>query len=163
MITAWRIVPLNWADTAFDGEGARLYGGRWNSPGQAAVYLADSRALAALEVLVHLNPSMTALKYQMIEVSFPNALVHKVDLEPLAAAIASPSVSPPTQHAGDAWLTEARAPVLQVASSIITKEPNYVLNPKHPKFARIKIGNSKPFAFDPRLLANTSQSAFSSK
>lgn len=152
MITAWRIVPLSWADTAFDGEGARLYGGRWNSPGQAAVYLADSRALAALEVLVHLNPTMTALKYQMIEVSFPKTLVQTIDIEPLGTALASPSLHPATQHAGDTWLTEAHAPVLQVTSSIITEEPNYVLNPKHPKFDRITIGASKPFAFDPRLL-----------
>lgn len=152
MITAWRIVPLSWADTAFDGEGARLYGGRWNSPGQAAVYLADSRALAALEVLVHLNPAMTALKYQMIEVSFPKTLVQMIDIEPLGAALTSPSVHPATQHAGDAWLTEASTPVLQVTSSIITEEPNYVLNPKHPKFDHITIGASKPFAFDPRLL-----------
>ena len=152
MITAWRIVPQDWAHSAFDGEGARLYGGRWNSPGHAAVYLAASRALAALEVLVHLNPAMTALKYQMIEVSFPKTLVQEIDIEPLAAALISPCVQTATQHAGDAWLPEARAPVLQVSSSIITEEPNYVLNPKHPKFARIQIGASKPFAFDPRLL-----------
>lgn len=151
-MTAWRIVPTNWADTAFDGEGARLYGGRWNSPGHAAVYLADSRALAALEVLVHLNPAMTTLKYQMIEVSFPKALVQTIDIEPLAAALTSAAVQPATQHAGDAWLTEARSPVLQVISSIIPEEPNYVLNPRHPQFTRIKIGSSKPFAFDPLLL-----------
>jgi len=75
MMTAWRIVPEQWAATAFDGEGARLHGGRWNSPGKPAVYLADTRALAALEVLVHLNPAMAALRYQMIEVSFPPSLV----------------------------------------------------------------------------------------
>lgn len=155
MITAWRIVPQNWADTAFDGEGARLYGGRWNSPGHAAVYLADSRALAALEVLVHLNPAMAALRYQMIKVSFPAILVQQIDIEPLAEALASPSVLPATQHAGDAWLREAHTPVLQVHSSIISEEPNYVLNPKHPKFARIKIGATRRFAFDPRLLENT--------
>ena len=152
MITAWRIVPLNWADTAFDGVGARLYGGRWNSPGLAAVYLANSRALAALEVLVHLNPAMTALRYQMIEVSLPSSLVQQVDIAPLASALTSASVQSATQHAGDAWLTEARSPALQVTSSIITEEPNYVLNPKHPQFDRIKIGTSKPFAFDPRLI-----------
>jgi RES domain-containing protein len=152
MITAWRIVPQQWADSAFDGEGARLYGGRWNSPGKSAVYLADSRALAALEVLVHLNPAMAALRYQMIEVSFPSSLIQQIDSEPLAEALASPSVRPATQHTGDAWLSDAGSPVLQVTSSIISEEPNYVLNPKHPKFARIKIGEARPFAFDPRLL-----------
>jgi len=152
MITAWRIVPEQWAATAFDGEGARLNGGRWNSPGKPAVYLADTRALAALEVLVHLNPAMAALRYQMIEVSFPSSLVEVIDLAPLGAALTSPSVQPATQHAGDAWLNTATAPVLQVVSSIISEEPNYVLNPKHPKFAHIQIGAARPFAFDPRLL-----------
>lgn len=152
MITAWRIVPQQWAGSAFDGEGARLYGGRWNSPGRPAVYLADSRALAALEMLVHLNPAMAALCYQMIEVSFPASLVQQIDIEPLGAALVSPSVLPSTQHAGDAWLAEASAPVLQVYSSIISEEPNYVLNPKHPKFDRLKIGEARAFAFDPRLV-----------
>ncbi len=152
MITAWRIVPQQWVDTAFDGEGARLYGGRWNSPGQPAVYLADSRALAALEVLVHLNPALAALRYQMIEVFFPASLVQQIDIEPLAAALVSPCVLPATQHAGDAWLSDVGSPVLQVTSSIISEEPNYVLNPKHPKFTRLKISAARPFAFDPRLL-----------
>jgi RES domain-containing protein len=152
MITAWRIVPKNWVNTAFDGEGARLYGGRWNSPGLAAVYLADSRALAALEVIVHLNPAMAAQQYQIIEVSFPTRLVQEIDIQPLATALASPCVLPATQHAGDAWLTAARAPVLKVYSSIIAEEPNYVLNPKHPQFDHIKIGTARPFAFAPQLL-----------
>ena len=153
MITAWRIVPQQWVDTAFDGEGARLHGGRWNSPGKPAVYLADSRALAALEVLVHLNPAMATLRYQMIEVSFPASLVQQIDIDPLTEALTSPCVLPATQHAGDTWLTDAQAPVLQVYSSIISEEPNYVLNPRHPKFDRLTIGEAKPFAFDPRLLS----------
>ncbi|CAA6678667.1 MULTISPECIES: RES family NAD+ phosphorylase [unclassified Lentimonas] len=153
MITAWRIVPKNWAHTAFDGEGARLYGGRWNSQGRPAVYLADSRALAALEVLVHLNPSMVAQQYQMIEVTFPANLVQEIDITPLAAALASPSILPATQQAGDAWLTESSAPVLKVYSSIISEEPNYVLNPKHPEFARITIGDARPLALDPPLIS----------
>jgi len=154
MMTAWRIVPEQWAATAFDGEGARLHGGRWNSPGKPAVYLADTRALAALEVLVHLNPAMAALRYQMIEVSFPPSLVQSIDLAALGEALTSPSVQPATQHAGDAWLNEAAAPVLQVCSAIISEEPNYVLNPKHPNFSKIKIGAARPFAFNPRLIPN---------
>jgi RES domain-containing protein len=95
---------------------------------------------------------MTSLRYQMIEVSFPKSLVQTVDSELLATALASPCVRPATQHVGDAWLGEAGAPVLQVTSSIIIEEPNYVLNPKHPKFDHITIGASKPFTFDPRLM-----------
>ena len=54
-ITAWRIVRARFADSAFDGEGARRYGGRWNSRGTRMVYTAGSQALAALEMLVHLD------------------------------------------------------------------------------------------------------------
>ena len=155
-MTAGRIVPQNGVDSAFDGEGARLYGGRWNSPGRPAVYLADSRALAALEVLVHLNPAMASLQYQMIEVTFPASLVQAIDIQPLAAALGSPSVLPASQHAGDTWLAKASSPVLQIYSSIISEEPNYLLNPKHPKFDHIQIGDARTFAFDPRLLEYTS-------
>ena len=157
MITAWRIAPEQWAATAFDGEGARLHGGRWNSPGKSAVYLADTRALAALEMLVHLNPAIAALRYQMIEVSFPPSLVQSIDLAPLGDALTSPSVRPATQHAGDTWLNEAAAPVLQVASTVIPEEPNYLLNPKHPNFSEIKIGVARPFAVDPRLISKSDQ------
>jgi hypothetical protein len=106
-------------------------------------------------VLVHLNPALAALRYQMIEVSFPASLVQQIDIEPLAAALTSPCVLPATQHAGDAWLRKAHAPVLQVTSSIISEEPNYLLNPKHPKFGRIKIGAARLFAFDSRLLGES--------
>lgn len=63
MIRSWRLVQADYAAHAFDGEGARLYGGRWNSPGQCAVYTAGSLALAALEVLVHLKSRVTLSRY----------------------------------------------------------------------------------------------------
>ena len=42
MATGWRIVKSRYASTAFDGEGARLYGGRWNSSGTRMVYSLES-------------------------------------------------------------------------------------------------------------------------
>lgn len=152
MITAWRIVPEQRADSAFDGEGARLYGGRWNSPGHAAVYLAESRALAALETLVHLSPGPQRITYMLFEVSFAPALVTEIDLEPFGDAIRSTTILPGTRHAGDSWLARGSTPVLRVASAIIPEEANYLLNPAHPKFPRITIGPPRHFAFDPRLL-----------
>ena len=60
-------------------------------------------------------------------------------------------VSPRTQSVSAAWLARGAQPVLEVRSAIIPEEPNYLLNPRHPKFDRIKIGKAEPFAFDPRL------------
>lgn len=151
MITAWRIVQAHWADNAFDGEGARLYGGRWNREGFPVVYLADSRALAALETLVHAEGSQRTVRYARFAVSFPAQLVTTADLDNLHEALVSPMISPHTQAVGQAWLEAGAYPVLEVRSAIIPEEPNYLLNPRHPKFSAIKIGKSEPFAFDPRL------------
>ncbi|MFU8849220.1 MAG: RES family NAD+ phosphorylase [Opitutales bacterium] len=151
MLTAWRIVSRRWAETAFDGEGARLYGGRWNSPGRAVVYLADSRALAALESLVH-HPSLPDLSYVRFPVRFKAALVEEISTAGLEAYIQSTVVAPETQAVGDLWLRQGRKPVLKIPSAIIPEEFNYLLNPAHPKIDQIQIEAAEPFAFDPRLV-----------
>jgi RES domain-containing protein len=152
MITAWRIVQWQWAERAFDGEGARLYGGRWNPAGLPVVYLADTRALAALETLVHAEGSLRKVRYVRYPVTFPKQLVEIAEISEIRDKLSSLMVSPRTQAVGKAWLKRASQPVLEVRSAIITEEPNYLLNPRHPKFDRIKIGKAEPFAFDPRLI-----------
>lgn len=152
MITAWRIVQTQSAERAFDGEGARLYGGRWNGVGRPAVYLADTRALAALETLVQAEGSLRHARYVRFEVSFPSQLLDVADLTDAGNSLDSLMVSPHTQAIGDRWLSDGNRPVLQIRSAIIPEEPNYLLNPRHPKFDRIKIGKAEPFAFDPRLI-----------
>ena len=82
----YRIVQEHWAATALDGEGARLYGGRWNSPGVAAVYLAESRALAALEILVHAPREALRLNWIMIELEVPDTWIDKVPPSKLPTA-----------------------------------------------------------------------------
>ena len=81
---AWRIVKEKHAGTAFDGEGARLYGGRWNSRGTRVVYTSEALSLAALENLVHLTPTV-AFKYVAIRIEFDDALVEKIALAALPA------------------------------------------------------------------------------
>jgi len=151
MLNAWRIVTRKWADTAFDGEGARLYGGRWNSPGSGVVYLADSRALAALESLVH-HPGIPDLGYVRFPVQFKASLVERLPTTGLETFIQSPVIAPETQAVGDDWLKQSRKPILEVPSAIVPEEYNYLLNPAHPKFDQIEIGAAEAFAFDPRLV-----------
>lgn len=155
MITAWRIVQAHWVERAFDGEGARLYGGRWNPEGSPVVYLAETRALAALETLVHAEGSLRKVCYVRFPVSFPRhwvELIETTELSDLSGALGACIVSPRTQAVGAAWLARGAQPVLEVRSAIIPEEPNYLLNPRHPKFARIQIGKAEGFAFDPRLI-----------
>ena len=148
-LQAWRIVKEKHAATAFSGEGARLYGGRWNSAGVGLVYTSGTQALAALESLVHLNPPVI-FKYAAIPVEFDAALVEKAPALP--ADWADQPAPPSTQAIGDLWAKEARSAVLQLPSVIIPGESNYLLNPAHPDFKKISIGKPAAFAFDPRLL-----------
>ena len=148
MTHAWRIVKEKHAATAFSGDGARLYGGRWNSAGASVIYTSGSKALAALESLVHLNPPVI-FKYVAIPIEFSDTLVEK-----LAALPADWTEEPPpqaTKDIGDLWVKEVRSAVLEIPSVIIRGEPNYLLNPAHPEFKKITFGKSEPFSFDPRL------------
>ena len=103
-VIAWRIVKAKLADAAFSGLGAKLSGGRWNSPGRAVVYVSDSASLAMLEMLVHLNSPELLKRYVMFEVKFDESLVQTVDPKELPKSWRK---SPPplaVQQIGDAWV-----------------------------------------------------------
>lgn len=145
MLTAWRIVKKRYAAGAFDGEGARLFGGRWNSPGVSAVYVASSRSLAALEMAVHLDPSALLLSFVLIPCEFEERLVTAVDRSALPARWRRVPSPPELAAIGDAWVKQARSAVLAVPSAIIEEESNYLLNPAHPEFSQIRTGVSDTF------------------
>ena len=148
---AWRIVKEKHAATVFSGEGARLYGGRWNSAGVSLVYTSGTKALAALESLVHLNPPVT-FTYVAIPIEFDDALAETISQAHLPAGWTDEPPPPSTKAIGDLWVKQARSAVLELPSVIIPGEPNYLINPAHPDFKRIVIGKPEPFSFDPRLL-----------
>ena len=151
MKRAWRIVKKAHAATAFSGEGARRFGGRWNSPGTPVVYTSGTLALAALEILVHLNPPVR-LEYVAIPFDFEDAWVQKLKLSDLPADWMEEPPPPSTQLLGDRWVKQARSAILELPSTIVRIEPNYLLNAAHPDFRKVRIGKAMPFAFDPRLL-----------
>ena len=152
MITAWRIVKARRAATAFDGEGARLFGGRWNSPGSPLVYTADSAALAALEMLVHLGTGAMLPAYVLIACSFDDVLVSHLDRARLPPHWRAYPGSAALQSIGNEWLRHATSAVLEVPNAIIATESTYLLNPKHPDFASIRVAAPQAFDFDLRLL-----------
>ena len=154
MKAGWRIVPENHARDAFIGEGAKAYGGRWNSPGFAVVYGSEHKSLAALEQLVHLN-LRSANRFKAFSFHFAGALIESISPKELSHDWRQEPPPPSTQQFGDAWLRQARSAVLAVPSIIIPEEFNYVLNPAHADFQKITIGKSHDFTFDPRLLSVT--------
>lgn len=151
MTRAWRIVREDHCYTAFDGEGAWRFGGRWNSRGTRTVYTSATLSLAALETLVHLNPPV-AFKYVAIPIEFDEALVETFATSDLPADWNEEPPPPSTAEIGDRWVKESRSAVLELPSVIIPAEPNYLLNPAHSDFKRIRIGKPAPFSFDPRLI-----------
>ena len=152
MITAWRLVKSRHASAAFDGEGARLHGGRWNSRGTRVAYASDSVALAALEVLAHLQSTAVLQAYSLAAIRFPEAQVETLGPASLPSEWRRFPAPPETQAVGDRWVVEGRSLVLRVPSVIVPSASNYLINPAHPKFAATVIERPEPFVFDPRLL-----------
>lgn len=152
MITAWRLVAPRWAASAFDGEGARLPGGRWNSKGVPLVYLASSLALAALELLVHIDYYRALEDHVAIPVTFDERLVLHLDPDDLPADWTDVAQIAHSQALGDAWASGGASAVLAVPSSVVPIERNYLLNPRHPDMTEVELGAPEPFRYDPRLL-----------
>lgn len=152
MVTAWRIVRPCHVEEAFSGEGGRLYGGRWNSIGMPMVYAAGSKALAALEILVHVDAAELLDEYLCIPVRFDRRLVRTLDFKSLPSDWRAPLPPFSTQTIGDTWAAENGSVVLAVPSVLVPGEGNFLVNPRHPGFGKLRIGAPEPFEFDPRLL-----------
>jgi RES domain-containing protein len=151
-ITAWRIVKARHAAKAFDGEGARVEGGRWNLPGTPVVYTSQSAALAALELLVHLGRGSILAAYVLIPCTFDNVLVSRLDRRRLPKNWRSYPAPPELQLIGDEWVKSGSSAVLEVPSAVIETDSNYLLNPHHADFHTIRLMDPQPFEFDLRLL-----------
>ena len=149
MVVAWRIVKRKHANKAFTGEGARRFGGRWNSLGVAMIYTAESQSLAALEIAVHLESSELLQKYVVFEVGIEDRLISRLDARRLAEGWLSDVTQ--CREIGDAWVAAGSSAVLQVPSATVPAERNFLLNPAHPDFSKLRIGKPRPFRFDPRL------------
>lgn len=151
-IRAHRIVRQTYTSTAFDGEGARRHGGRWNSKGTRMVYTSSSLSLATLELLVHLEDVTTLYgRYDVISVDFDSELVAWVDETLLPRRWNSPRPIAETQALGDAWIASRRSPILAVPSAVTVGELDYLLAPEHPDFAAIELGEPQRFEPDARL------------
>jgi len=152
LITSWRIVGDEHAKDAFSGAGAARFGARWNPAGTKVVYTAQSAALAALELLVHLDFEEALDTYLLFACHFEPDLVEQIDRDRLPKKWQDESKLEELQQIGAAWLLGARKPVLQAPSAIIPTEYNYLFNPSHRDFAKIAIAEPTPFRIDLRLL-----------
>lgn len=155
MLAGWRIAVPEFASTPADmmsGEGAYLYGGRWNSKGVRVVYLGTSLAQASMELLVHLGRTEILKSYFKMQVSFDESQVQHIALDDLPSNWMEPSMTSPVQQVGDFWVADNSSLILQVPSAAVPGEYNYLFNPLHPDARTVTFSAITPFNFDPRLV-----------
>lgn len=136
----WRICREPFADLS--GEGARLYGGRWNSRGRPMIYTADTAALAVLEVRVHLDlpPELLPDDYVLLTIDIGDLSIETVSTLP-----------EDPRHLGDTWMADRKSLILKVPSIIVPECFNFLINPAHREVQQVSILSRRRFAFDERL------------
>ena len=145
----WRLARR--AHAALDGEGARRYGGRWNSAGRRLLYTSSHLSLAALEALAHFDVDEVPEDLQAFAIEIPDALaMEQVTADILPIGWTRQEFA--TRAFGDEWLTAARTPVLVVPSAIVPEETNVLVNPAHPATHGVVVVGRRRFVYDPRLL-----------
>jgi len=151
-IHAYRLVKKRWTKSAFDGEGAKLFGGRWNSRGRACVYLSRYESLAILEVLVHLENTAVLKEFTLFQVSIKASDILALKPTSLPANWREEPAPPATADIGDEWLDVGKSLGLEVPSVIVPRESNFLINPNHAKFsALVRSARELEFSPDSRL------------
>lgn len=135
------------------GEGARLYGGRWNRKGTGVLYTAENRSLATVEYLVHLPMTVLPSDLFLAELTIPDGIGFQ-EIHPDKLPLRWRDYPAPSELAdfGEEWVRRGEALLLRVPSSIVAGEWNFLVNPKHPLFDRVLLDQVVPFDIDRRLL-----------
>lgn len=152
MVEIWRITAPEYVDSAYSGEGARLWGGRFNSPGRRVVYASGSLALATLEVLAGANDRRRLRGYLAVRATFDEQHLEITSASALPAGWDARPYTAASQSVGDAWLAEGRSLALRVPSVVVPSEWNVLLNPDHPAFDGVAVAPPTVAPFDARLL-----------
>lgn len=148
----WRLTRSD--RVALDGEGGRLFGGRWTPVGYRVVHFASTAALAVLERLVHTSAEHIGDALVLTPIDIPDTLHVTTVLEQTLPRKWRTTPAPEAlQRIGLAWLLGAETALLSVPSAIVPHERNLLINPAHADFRRMKAGKPEPFVFDRRLLS----------
>ncbi len=135
------------------GQGAKLFGGRWNSKGFSMLYTSSTRALAALEVLVHMPiNNVKQMDFSIVSISLPENSMEEVKYNVIKKEIDESGLNSNFKLIGDDWIKRNSSLLLKVPSVVINEEYNFLINPAHKDFTKVKILSIQPFSFDERLM-----------
>lgn len=149
MLKTYRVIKKEFLN-APHGEGAFKFGGRWNRSGEVVIYSSETKALATLEILVNIQIAKD-LKFYVMAINIPNNIVKEtIHLNSLPKKWRTyPST---TVAIGSEWIRNAKSCVLKIPSVIIPEEFNYLINPNHEDYKKIKISEPRKFCFDEKFL-----------
>ncbi|GAB3427808.1 RES family NAD+ phosphorylase [Niabella aquatica] len=146
----YRIVRSEYSDD-LTGQGAFLYGGRWNTKGQYAVYAAEHISLAVLEIVVNYDRTLTPLlpSFHLVEMQVPDANITEIEQSALKKNWSSDMDY--TRYIGDQFLQSESDLVLKIPSVVIPEESNFLLNPRHTDLKKVSIESVRKYGLDDRL------------
>ena len=152
MTRVYRILRKPYSERPFDGEGAYRFGGRWSSPGIRLAYAAEHLSLAMLEYFVHIDPDRPPNDLVVVEADVPDN-VPRVSINPKQLPANWRQVPGPAALTafGDEFVRNERATVLTIPSALAPAESNWLINPRHPAFVRIKVYPAEAFQYDSRF------------
>ena len=135
------------------GEGARLYGGRWNKKGMRMLYTSESASLALLEILAHFPSGKVLMPLSLITISIESDLIFEPEVSLLPADWQAFPCPAACQNFGSGFLEEGKFAVARLPSVLMPKDFNYLINPEHKGISAMEILKIETFFPDNRLIA----------
>lgn len=154
MTRLYRILRRAYSKTPLDGEGAYRFGGRWSSPGTRIAYTAEHLSLAMLEYFIHIDPNDPPKDLVFVMAEIPDS-VSCLSLSAKQLPKLWRQTPPPPELAsiGDDFVRHGRAAILIVPSALAPTESNWLIDPLHSDFSKIRLHPAEPFDYDPRFFA----------
>ena len=152
MTRVYRILRKPFARKPLDGEGAFRFGGRWSSPGTRLAYTAEHLSLAIVEYFVHVDPEDPPKDLVLVTAEIPDS-VSRTSVSQRRLPANWREMPPPPELAaiGDRFAGERRAAILIVPSALAPSESNWLINPRHPDYRKIRIQSPESFSDDARF------------
>jgi len=135
------------------GKGAEINGGRWNNKGREVIYTAESRALCTTEIAVHTPLGIVPSNYYLQSIKLPKAKIIEITINELEKDWRNFPHEISTKLIGDQFIAKNKYLILKVPSAVVQDEHNYLINPLHQEYAKVKLIKVEKFEFDKRLFS----------
>ena len=146
-----RLAKKRYAHDPLGGTGGELVGGRWHRKGSPIVYCAQTLSLASLEFFVHFEALQKTIELVAIEIEVPDSLVENLPPKSLPSGWDETPPAAATAQLGSQWLRSGRSAALRVPSVLTRGEFNFLLNPAHADFKRVRVTSVAGYRYDTRM------------